>query len=46
MHGRPLYVAKYTIAVAESWVRSKGATEAEIEVARRCLRVQTARGTS
>jgi hypothetical protein len=40
------YVAKYTIAVAESWARSKGATEAEIEIARRCLRVQTAQGNS
>jgi hypothetical protein len=40
------YVAKYTIAVAESWARSIGATEAEIEVARRCVRVQTAQGTS
>jgi hypothetical protein len=40
------YVAKYTIAVAESWARSKGATETEIEVARRCVRVQTAQGTS
>ena len=31
------YVAKYSAAAAESWARSKGATEAEIEVARRCL---------
>jgi hypothetical protein len=36
------YVAKYTVAVAEAWARSKGATEAEIEKARRCLKVQTA----
>ena len=28
------YVAKYTASVAESWARSKGATEAEIESAR------------
>src|SRR6516162_7690498 len=32
------YVAKYTASVAESWARSKGATEAEIESARRCLK--------
>jgi hypothetical protein len=25
------YVAKYTLAAAEAWARSKGATEAEIE---------------
>jgi hypothetical protein len=31
------YVAKYSAAAAESWARSKGATEAEIEVARRCV---------
>ena len=36
------YVAKYTVAVAEAWARSKGATEAEIEKARHCLKVQTA----
>jgi hypothetical protein len=39
------YVAKYSAAAAETWARSKGATEAEIEAARRCLRaapVQTA----
>jgi hypothetical protein len=35
------YVAKYTVAAAESWARSKGATEAEIERARHCLKVQT-----
>ena len=32
------YVAKYSEAVAESWARSKGASEAEIEAARRCLK--------
>jgi hypothetical protein len=32
------YVAKYTQGAAESWARSKGATEAEIESARRCLK--------
>ena len=31
------YVAKYSAAAAETWARSKGATEAEIEAARRCL---------
>jgi hypothetical protein len=38
------YVAKYTVAAAESWARSKGASEAEIETARHCLKVQTAQG--
>ncbi len=32
------YVAKYSVEAAESWARSKGASEAEIEVARRCLK--------
>jgi hypothetical protein len=40
------YVAKYTAASAEAWARSKGATEAEIETARHCLKVQTAQGRS
>ena len=40
------YVAKYTVADAESWARSKGATEAEIETARHCLKVRTAQGPS
>ncbi|WP_025036714.1 hypothetical protein [Bradyrhizobium sp. DOA9] len=31
------YVAKYSAAAAETWARSKGATDAEIEAARRCL---------
>ena len=31
------YVAKYSAAAAETWARSNGATEAEIETARRCL---------
>ena len=31
------YVAKYSAAAAEAWARSKGATEAEIATARRCL---------
>jgi hypothetical protein len=32
------YVAKYTASAAEAWARSRGATEAEIEAARRCLK--------
>ena len=39
------YVAKYSVGAAESWARSHGATDAEIENARRCLpsgSVQTA----
>jgi hypothetical protein len=40
------YVAKYSEAAAESWARSHGASDAEIETARRCLyhsdNVQTA----
>ncbi|HTO62336.1 MAG TPA: hypothetical protein VMM15_13895 [Bradyrhizobium sp.] len=31
------YVAKYTAPAAEAWARSKGASEAEIEAARRCI---------
>ena len=31
------YVAKYSAEAAESWARSHGATEAEIETARHCL---------
>lgn len=31
------YVAKYSAAAAETWARSHGATEAEIEAARRCI---------
>jgi hypothetical protein len=33
-----LYVARYSAPAAEAWARSQGATEAEIMVARRCLR--------
>jgi len=39
------YVAKYSAPAAETWARSKGATEGEIEAARHCLKdspVQTA----
>jgi hypothetical protein len=32
------YVTKYGAATAETWARSKGASEAEIESARRCLK--------
>jgi hypothetical protein len=32
-----LYVAKYSAPAAETWARSKGATDAEIEAARHCL---------
>ena len=39
------YVAKYTASAAETWARSKGATEAEIEAARRCLKDAPARPT-
>jgi hypothetical protein len=31
------YVAKYTAAAAEAYARSKGASDADIEAARRCL---------
>ena len=37
------YVAKYTASAAETWARSKGATEAEIVAARRCLKDAPAR---
>jgi hypothetical protein len=32
------YVAKYSASAAEMWARSHGATDAEIETARHCLR--------
>jgi hypothetical protein len=34
------YVARYTVATAEAWARSKGATDAEIQAARACIRPQ------
>jgi hypothetical protein len=37
------YVAKYSASMAEAWARSKGATDAEIEAARRCLNGSPAR---
>jgi hypothetical protein len=32
------YVAKYSASAAESYARSHGATDAQIEAARRCLK--------
>jgi hypothetical protein len=32
------YVAKFSASAAETWARSHGATEAEIEAARHCLK--------
>jgi hypothetical protein len=32
------YVAKYTASAAETWARGHGATEAEIEAARHCIK--------
>ena len=32
------YVAKYSVYAAESYARSHGATDAQIETARRCLK--------
>jgi hypothetical protein len=32
------YVARYSASAAETWARSHGASEAEIEAARHCLR--------
>jgi hypothetical protein len=34
------YVAKYSVPAAEAWARSKGATETEIQAARRCIKPQ------
>ena len=36
------YVARYTAATAEAWARSKGATDAEIQIARGCIKPQLA----
>ena len=38
-----LYVAKFSAFAAEAWARSHGATDAEIEAAKRCLRDAPAR---
>jgi hypothetical protein len=35
------YVAKYSEPAAEVWARSKGATDTEIETARKCLPAST-----
>lgn len=41
------YVAKYSAFAAETYARSKGASEADIEAARRCLPLTTtAQGAS
>jgi hypothetical protein len=32
------YVAGYTAATAEAWARSKGPTDAEIQIARGCIK--------
>jgi hypothetical protein len=32
------YVAKFSVSLAETWARSHGASEAEIEAARHCLK--------
>lgn len=32
------YVAKYSASAAEMWARSHGASDAEIEIARHCLK--------
>ena len=34
------YVERYSASMAETWARSHGATEAQIDAARRCLREQ------
>ena len=39
------YVAKYSAEAAETWARSAGATEAQIESARHCVKLRTAQGS-
>lgn len=39
------YVAKYSAPAAEMWARSHGASDAQIEAARRCLSDQQAQTT-
>jgi len=34
------YVARYAAATAEAWARSKGTTDAEIRIARGCVKPQ------
>ena len=36
------YVARYSAGAAEKWARSHGASDAEIDTARRCLHIETA----
>ena len=36
------FVARFTAATAEAWARSKGATDAEIQTARACIKPQLA----
>ena len=36
------YLARYSAAAAEAWARSKGATDAEIQTARSCIKPQQA----
>jgi hypothetical protein len=38
-----VYVAKYSASAAEMWARSHGATDAQIEAARDCLKGTTER---
>ena len=38
-----VYVAKYSASAAEMWARSHGATDAQIEAARGCLKGMTER---
>jgi hypothetical protein len=40
------YVALYTASAAEQFARSKGATNADIEVARRCIKPEAAAQTA
>jgi len=35
-----VYVAKYSASAAEMWARSHGATDAQIEAARECLKAK------
>jgi hypothetical protein len=38
-----VYVTKYSVSAAEMWARSHGATDAQIEAARECLKGTTER---
>ncbi len=35
------YVAKYSAPAAEAWARSRGATDVDIQIARRCISLMT-----